>query len=97
MEIQTPNVRDDSLHLKCEDGNEHDKYAAALMIGGRTGGHVPKNLSKIFNLLLTLPNCTIKWKVTGKCINRGAGYVLEIAVQYNFFVIKCVRFIEIFL
>ena len=97
MEIWTPNVGDDSLYLKCEDGNEHDKYAVALMIGGRTGGHVSKNLSKIFNLFLTLPNCAIKWKVTGKRINCGAGYVLEIPVQYNFFVIKSIRFIEIFL
>ena len=25
-----------SLHLKCEDGNEHDKYAVFVMTGGRT-------------------------------------------------------------
>ena len=55
------------------------------MTGGRTGGHVPKNLSKIFNIFLTLPNGSIKWKVTGKRLNRGAGYGLEIPVQYNFF------------
>ena len=23
-----------SLHLKCEDGNENDKYTVAVMIGG---------------------------------------------------------------
>ena len=67
-----------SLHLKCKDGNEHNKYAVAVMIGGRTGEHVPKNLSKIFNLFLTLPKCAIKCKVTRKRINRGAGYGLEI-------------------
>ena len=55
------------------------------MTGGRTGGHVPKNLRKIFNIFLTLPNCAIKWKVTGKRLNRGAGYGLEIPVQYIFF------------
>ena len=55
------------------------------MTGGRTGGHVPKNLSKIFKIFLTLPNCAIKWKVTGKRLNRGAGYGLEIPVQYIFF------------
>ena len=55
------------------------------MIGGRTGGHVSENLNKIFNIFLTLPNCVIKCKVAGKRINQGAGYVLEIPLQYNFF------------
>ena len=55
-----------------------------VIIGGRTGGHVPKNLSKIFYLFLTLPNCSIKCKVTEKRINRGARYGLEIPVLYNF-------------
>ena len=54
-------------------------------IGGHTGGHVPKNLSKILNIFLTLPNCAIKCKVTGKHINQGAGYGLEIPVQYIIF------------
>ena len=49
MEIWTPKVGDDSLYLKCEEGYEHHKYALALMIGGHTGGHVPNNLSTIFN------------------------------------------------
>ena len=50
MKIWTPKVGDNNLYLKCEDGNEHNKYVAAVMIGGRTGGHLPKNLSKISNL-----------------------------------------------
>ena len=47
MKIWTPKVGDNNLYLKCY---EHNKYVAAVMIGGRTGGHVPKNLSKISNL-----------------------------------------------
>ena len=43
IEIWTPKVRDDSLCLKCEDGNEHSNYAMAVMIRGRTGEHAPKN------------------------------------------------------
>ena len=43
IEIWSPKVRDDSLCLKCEDGNEHSNYAMAVMIGGRTGEHAPKN------------------------------------------------------
>ena len=30
------------------------------------------------------PNCTIECKVTGKRVNRGAGYGLEIPVQSRF-------------
>ena len=40
MEIWTPKVRDDSLYLKCEDGNKHDKYVVAVIIGGQTGGQL---------------------------------------------------------
>ena len=72
MEIWTPKVGNDIWHLKCDDGNEYNKYTVAVMIEGRTGRHVPKNLSKIFNLFLTLPNCATKCKATGKCINGGA-------------------------
>ena len=34
---------------------------------------------------LTLPNCAIKCKATGKRINQGAVYGLEIPAQYKFF------------
>lgn len=44
------------------DANEH------LRIGGQTGGHIPKNLTKNFKLFVTLPNIVIKCKVVGKCI-----------------------------
>ena len=67
------------------DENDHGKYAVAVMIGGQTGGHIPKNLNRIFKLFLTLPNCVIKCKVIGNRINRGAGYRLEIPAQYKFF------------
>ena len=33
---------------------------------------------------MKIPNCTIGCKVTGKCVNRGVGYGLEIPVQYRF-------------
>ena len=33
---------------------------------------------------MKIPNCTIGCKVTGKRVNRGAGYGLEIPVQYRF-------------
>ena len=73
------------MHLKFEDGNERNKYAVAVMIEGRTGECVPKNLSEILNLFLTLSNYVIECKVTGKRINRRAGNGLEIPVLYNCF------------
>ena len=33
---------------------------------------------------MKIPNCTIRCKVSGKRVNRGAGYGLEILVQYRF-------------
>ena len=33
---------------------------------------------------MKIPNCTVGCKVTGKRVNRGAGYGLEIPVQYRF-------------
>ena len=44
MEKWAPKIGDDSLHLKCEDKNEHDKYSVVVMIGEKTGGHIPKHL-----------------------------------------------------
>ena len=51
------------------------------MTGGRTGGHVLPNLSKVFNFYfyLTLSNCVIKCKVTGKRIT-----IKELDMDYKF-------------
>ena len=49
-----------SFYLKCKVGSKHGKYGVAIMVVGQTRGHVPKSLSKILKLFLTLPNCVIK-------------------------------------
>ena len=64
--------------LKSENENQHDKFAAAIVLEERIVGHVPKNLSKTFHQFMKIPNCTNGCKVTGKRVNRGAGYGLEI-------------------
>ena len=84
MDVWTPNVGDENLYLEPEDGNEYDKNAVVVIIDGKTGGHIPKNLSKTFKRFLTLPNCTIKCTVIGKCVNHGAGYGLRITVNFEF-------------
>ena len=83
MDGWTPNIGDKDLYLEPEDGNEYDKNAMAVIIDGETGGHIPKNLSKTFERFLTLPNCVIKCTVTGKRVNHGAAYGLEIPVNFK--------------
>ena len=82
MDIWTPKVDDENLCLKPESDNEHDSFAVAVLLEGKVVGHVPMNLSKLFNKFLKIPSCTIRCKVTGKRVNRGAGYGLEIPVHY---------------
>lgn len=84
MDIWTPKVGDENFCLKSENENPHDKFAVAILLEEQIVGHVPKNLSKIFHQFMRIPNCTISCKVTGKRVNRGAGYGLEIPVQYRF-------------
>ena len=66
------------------DGNEYDKNAVAVIIDVKIGEHIPKNLSKTFKRFLTLPNCTIKCTVIGKRVNHGAGFGLEIPINFKF-------------
>ena len=56
----------------------------AILLEEQIVGHIPKNLSKIFHQFMKIPICTIRCKVTVKRLNRGAGYGLEIPVQYRF-------------
>ena len=54
MDVWTSNVGDENLYLEPEDGNEYDKNAVAVIIDGKTGGHILKNLSKTFKRFLTV-------------------------------------------
>ena len=45
MDVWNPNG-DENLYLEPENGNEYDKNAVAVINDGKTGGHIPKNLSK---------------------------------------------------
>ena len=77
MDIWKPKVGDENFCLKSQNENQHDKFAVVVVLEGGIVGDVPKNLSKI-------PNCTMGCKVGEKLLNRGAGYGLEIPVQYRF-------------
>ena len=84
MDIWKPKVGDENFCLKSENENQHGKFVVAIVLEERIVGHVPKNVSKIFHQFLKIPNCTIGCKVTGKSVNREAGYGLEIPVHYRF-------------
>ena len=83
-DIWTPKVGDENFCFKSESENQHDKFAVAILLEENVVGHVPINLSKIFHQFLKISNCTIGCKVTGKRVSLGAGYGLEIPVQYIF-------------
>ena len=72
------------MYLEPEDENKYDKNAVAVLIDRITFGDIPKNLSQTSKGFLTLPNCTIKCTVTGKRVNHGAGFGLEIPVNFKF-------------
>ena len=78
-----PKVGDENLELVLEEDNEHDDFAVAIKFEDRIVGHVPKNLSKIMNRFTKIPSCSLRCKLTGKRVNRGAGYGLEIPLCVN--------------
>lgn len=82
MNIWNP-VEGESLVCKREIENPHDKYAVSIIRNSDVVGHAPLSFSKIFSKFLSLPGCTISSTVTGKRVNRGAGFGLEIPVVYE--------------
>ena len=71
--------------LKCmkEPTNAVDKNAVAVVRTNSISkdvvvGHVPKNISMVLSMFLSLPRGTLNIVVTGKHVNHGAGYGLEI-------------------
>ena len=56
MDVWTPNFGDGNLYLEPEEP-EYNKDGVLVIVERKIGGHVLKNLSKIFKRFLTLPNC----------------------------------------
>ena len=53
-----------------------------MMCEDRVVGHIPLAISRCISLFLTLPGSFLETKVTGKRINQGGGYVLEVLSKY---------------
>ena len=52
------------------------------MYEDRVVSHIPLAISKCISLFLTLPGLFLETKVTGKRINWGGGYGLEVPCKY---------------
>ena len=88
MNIWEPLVGE-CIKSRKEPTNEMDKTAVAVIrINSYSEevvvGHVAKNMSKIVFMFLSLPHCALDIFVTGKRINRGGGYGLEIPANFYF-------------
>ena len=77
------------MKTRKEPTNERSKTAVAVIRVNFYGEevvfrHVPKNMSKIIFMFLSLPHCALNIFVTGKRINHGGGYELEIPANFYF-------------
>ena len=61
-----------------EEKNEHDEYAVAVENDDEVVGYIPLRLPKIMSMFLKLTGSHKEVEVTGKYVNQGAGYGLEI-------------------
>ena len=75
--VWTPEVGKE-LSLVTEDGNEHDKYAVAVIKDGYVVGHMPRSLSRVSWYFLKRGGC-ISCRVTGR---RKLGVGLEVPCVY---------------
>ena len=80
--IWTP-VEGETYSFTREPGNEQDCNAVAVMYEDRVVGHIRLAISKCISLFFTLPGSFFETKVTGKRINRGGGYGLEVPCKYR--------------
>ena len=58
--------------------SEHDEYDIVVVNDDEVVGHFLLRLSKIMSMFLKLTGSHMEVEVTGKYVNRGAGYKLEI-------------------
>lgn len=71
----------EELTLARKAGNDHDKYAFAIMKADRIVGHVPCELSKTVSFFLKQTGTSVSCEITGK---RKKGVGLEVPCLYKF-------------
>ena len=71
------------LRLQKEPQNVHDRHAVSVVAAdGAIVGHVPFNLSPVISSFLTREFNKGLVEITGKQVNQGAGYGLEVPCIY---------------
>ena len=74
MNIWIPLIGDESLICRKENGNEYDPHAVGITRNNVVVGRVPQNKCDHFWKFLSLPKTSIRTRLLGKRVNRGAGY-----------------------
>ena len=75
----------ETLLSKREPTNLKDCSAVAVMKETEVVGHVPYNISSTLSMFLRRDSNKGFAKVTGDCVNRGAGYGMEVPCIYRFY------------
>ena len=84
MNIWIPLIRDESQICRKEKRNGCDPHAVAITKNNFVVGRVPQNICDHFWKSLSLPKTSIRARVLGERVNRGAGYGLEIHFCFTF-------------
>ena len=79
----TPTVGE-SLNCVREPLNEKEKNKVAVMRDDKVVGHMPLFYSHCVSQCLEISSNTVTCMVTGKRVNWGGGYGLEVPCQYSF-------------
>ena len=72
------------MEVSVEKNNKHDAIYDCNLLSKECSGTYTKDLSKLLQKFLLLANSSIACEVTGKYMNRGVGYGVEIPVKYDF-------------
>lgn len=83
-DIWEPQVGE-TLLLKRELDNLKDSSAVAVMKETEIVGHIPYNISSALSMFLRRECNKGFSEVTGKCVNRGAGYGMEVPCIYRLY------------
>lgn len=75
----------ETLLLKREPTNVKDRSAVAVMKETEVVGHVPYNISSTLSMFLRRECNKGFAEVNGNCVNRGAGYGMEVPCIYRLY------------
>ena len=84
MNIWISLIGDESLIYRKEKGNEYDPHAVAITRNNVVVGRVAQIICDHFWKFISLPRTSIRSRVLGKRVNRGAGYGLQIPICFIF-------------